>query len=115
MTKTSPERISELRHALNVGLAAIGYMANEHAASAAQFTFGAAYSLSRSDGSTAHETFGELETRAIADLETLLLKVSDAMNWIGDAINGMDGVEDDDESATDHAFGYVRRVLGKGN
>lgn len=37
-----------------------------------------------------------------------------AMNHMGDALNDMDAVEDEDEEATALAFGAIRELLGIG-
>ncbi|RKP44725.1 hypothetical protein [Pararobbsia silviterrae] len=42
-----------------------------------------------------------------------LLAIYAAMNHLGDTLNDMDAVEDDDEAATDAGFSAIRRALGE--
>jgi hypothetical protein len=46
-------------------------------------------------------------------LAEALPKVYELMNFLGDFKNETDGVNEDDQEATDHAFARVKRVLAE--
>lgn len=66
-------------------------------------------------GEDAAEAVAELMTRgdAAPDLLETIKLAYDAMNYMGDILNGMDAVMPEDEQATTAAFSAVRAALEK--